>query len=128
MRCSRSIDHAQPFSHGTSAHETAIHSARLRVELSQSRTEQREYLKNVELARVLDKRAERKRVAEEKAEKDGLPVPTKTPRPPPQEKKRVRDVAGQDHAVNKRPRKEVLVSAGDPTAGRDLSSVLGSIF
>jgi len=36
-----------------------MHAARLRLELSQSRSEQREYLKNVELARVLDKREER---------------------------------------------------------------------
>jgi len=43
------------------AHEAAVHAAQLRVELSQSRREQHEYLKNVELARVLDKRAERKR-------------------------------------------------------------------
>jgi len=43
------------------AHEAAIHAAKLRVELSQSRSEQQEYLKNVELARVLDKRAEKKR-------------------------------------------------------------------
>ncbi|KAJ7477205.1 hypothetical protein B0H11DRAFT_1726646 [Mycena galericulata] len=43
------------------AHEAAVHTAKLRVELAQSRTEQRDYLKNVELARVLDKRAERKR-------------------------------------------------------------------
>ena len=40
-----------------------MHAAQLRVELSQSRREQQEYLKNVELARVLDKRAERKRKA-----------------------------------------------------------------
>lgn len=38
------------------ANEAAAHAAKLRVELSQSRSEQREYLKNVELARVLDKR------------------------------------------------------------------------
>ncbi|KAJ7638407.1 hypothetical protein FB45DRAFT_902745 [Roridomyces roridus] len=43
------------------AHEAAIHTAKLRVELAQSRKEQRDYLKNVELARVLDKRAERKK-------------------------------------------------------------------
>jgi ESF2/ABP1 family protein len=36
-----------------------MHAARLRLELSQSRSEQREYLKNVELARVLDKREAR---------------------------------------------------------------------
>lgn len=33
------------------------------MEISQSRDEQYQYLKNVELARVLDKRAERKRLA-----------------------------------------------------------------
>lgn len=49
------------------AHEAAAHTARLRVELSQSRTEQKDYLKNVELARVLDKRATRKRERDEKA-------------------------------------------------------------
>jgi ESF2/ABP1 family protein len=40
-----------------------MHAARLRLELSQSRSEQREYLKNVELARVLDKREERSQAA-----------------------------------------------------------------
>lgn len=40
-----------------------MHAARLRLELSQSRSEQREYLKNVELARVLDKREERSHAA-----------------------------------------------------------------
>ncbi|CAE6463582.1 unnamed protein product [Rhizoctonia solani] len=37
------------------AQEAAAHTARLRVELSQSKTEQRDYLRNVELARVLEK-------------------------------------------------------------------------
>lgn len=40
-----------------------MHAAQLRLELSQSRSEQREYLKNVELARVLDKREERSQAA-----------------------------------------------------------------
>jgi len=43
------------------AHEAAVHAAKLRVELSQSKAEQQEYLKNVELARVLDKRIARKK-------------------------------------------------------------------
>ena len=43
------------------AHEAAVHAAKLRVELSQSKTEQQDYLKNVELARVLDKRVAKKR-------------------------------------------------------------------
>ncbi|KAF8351060.1 hypothetical protein F5887DRAFT_935693 [Amanita rubescens] len=43
------------------AQEAAIHAAKLRVELSQSRSEQQEYLRNVEVARQLEKRAEKKR-------------------------------------------------------------------
>ncbi|KAH8797104.1 hypothetical protein DL96DRAFT_1540798 [Flagelloscypha sp. PMI_526] len=43
------------------AHEAELHMAKLRVELAQSKMEQRDYLKNVELARVLDKRAQKKR-------------------------------------------------------------------
>ncbi|KLO15737.1 hypothetical protein SCHPADRAFT_824187 [Schizopora paradoxa] len=43
------------------AHKSAERTARLRVELEHSRKEQKEYLHNVELARVLDKRAKRKR-------------------------------------------------------------------
>ncbi|KEP52913.1 RNA recognition motif protein [Rhizoctonia solani 123E] len=46
------------------AQEAAAHTARLRVELSQSKAEQRDYLRNVELARVLEKRAQRKRKSE----------------------------------------------------------------
>ncbi|KAF8629627.1 hypothetical protein AX15_003361 [Amanita polypyramis BW_CC] len=42
------------------AHEGAIHAAKLRVELSQSRSEQQEYLRNVEVARQLEKRVEKK--------------------------------------------------------------------
>jgi ESF2/ABP1 family protein len=38
-----------------------MQSAKMRVELSQSRQEQSEYLRNVELAKQLDKRAEKKR-------------------------------------------------------------------
>jgi ESF2/ABP1 family protein len=45
----------------SAAHESATRTARLRVELSQSHSEQKEYLKNVELAHVLAKREEKKR-------------------------------------------------------------------
>ena len=45
----------------SAAHEAAVHAAKLRVELSQSKAEQQDYLKNVELARVLDKRVAKKR-------------------------------------------------------------------
>ncbi|KAH8086886.1 hypothetical protein HD553DRAFT_331139 [Filobasidium floriforme] len=42
------------------AYERQAHQARLRQSLSQSKTEQTEYLRNVELARVLDKRRAKK--------------------------------------------------------------------
>lgn len=61
------------------AHEAAIHTAKLRVELSQSRTEQRDYLKNVELARVLDKRAQRKKEKGEEMVLKPISRPTKRP-------------------------------------------------
>jgi ESF2/ABP1 family protein len=49
---------ARPFH--SSAYERQAHQARLRQSLSQSKTEQTEYLRNVELARVLDKRRAKK--------------------------------------------------------------------
>lgn len=53
-----------------SANEAAQHTAKLRVEIEQSRREQKDYLRQVELARVLDKRAKRKReAAEQRGEK-----------------------------------------------------------
>ncbi|KAF9268348.1 hypothetical protein L218DRAFT_853385 [Marasmius fiardii PR-910] len=55
------------------AHEAAIHTAKLRIELSQSKAEQRDYLKNVELARVLEKRVERKREKGEEMQLKPLP-------------------------------------------------------
>lgn len=42
------------------AHEGAMQAAQMRAELSQSRQEQTDYLRNVELARVLDKRMAKK--------------------------------------------------------------------
>ncbi|KAH9963228.1 hypothetical protein BC827DRAFT_1129058 [Russula dissimulans] len=81
------------------AHEAAMHTARLRLELSQSRSEQREYLKNVELARVLDKREGRSHAM------------------------------GKDFKrkeVNKRPASESKERMNDPSS--QLASVLGNIF
>lgn len=46
--------------HACVAYERQAHAARLRQELSKSKTEQSEYLKNVELARVLEKRRAKK--------------------------------------------------------------------
>ena len=94
------------------AHEAAVHAARLRVELSQSKREQQEYLKNVELARVLDKRADRKRKA-------GQDVPTFTESP----KKQKHVLEGEKP---KTARREKPARSAD--SEKQLSSVLGSIF
>lgn len=62
------------------AHEAAVHTAKLRVELSQSKSEQQQYLKNVELARVLDKRAAKKKEKGEEFElKPNNQAPKKRP-------------------------------------------------
>lgn len=86
------------------AHEAAVHTARLRVELSQSKMEQSEYLKNVELARVLDKR---------RKEKGELPEP--------QKKEKKRPAEGEDDGRRKK-KERVNDDEGQ------LNKVLGSIF
>ncbi|KAF9649310.1 hypothetical protein BDM02DRAFT_3094937 [Thelephora ganbajun] len=91
------------------AHEAAIHQAKLRAELSQSRKEQREYLKNVELARVLEKRTEKK-LAEGKE--------------PPQLKRRQNDGPSEDRP-KKRQKPKPKAEEGDPA---QLSSVLSNVF
>ena len=78
-----------------------MHTARLRVELSQSRSEQRDYLKNVELARVLEKR---KKI---KGELPAMP-----------------ERAWKSRTSMKREKKE----NHDSAHSRDLNTVLGSIF
>ncbi|KAE9398254.1 hypothetical protein BT96DRAFT_822198 [Gymnopus androsaceus JB14] len=90
------------------AHEAAIHTAKLRVELSQSRTEQRDYLKNVELARVLDKRAQRKREKGEEMVLKPISRPSKRP--------------SEDEEGAKRKRPRVTANADG------LDTVLNSIF
>jgi ESF2/ABP1 family protein len=93
---------------GNLAHEAAIHAAKLRVELSQSKTEQQEYLKNVELARVLDKRAKRK--TGKKAE---------VVEPPPKG-----SFDAPENESNKRRKQTVEPS----NSHNQLDNVLGSIF
>ena len=94
-----------------------MHAARLRVELSQSKREQQEYLKNVELARVLDKRAERKR----KAGQD-VPAPSEPPK-----KQRQEDSAGGESKPKKAKRKKAK-EAPSADSEQQLNTVLSSIF
>lgn len=92
------------------AHEAAIHAAKLRVELSHSRTEQQDYLKNVELARVLEKRAEKKREKGEELE-------MKPRKERPMQKRTIED---SEEAMQSRKKKK--------SAEGQLDTVLSSIF
>ncbi|TBU49060.1 hypothetical protein BD309DRAFT_986867 [Dichomitus squalens] len=104
------------------AHEAAVHAAQLRVELSQSRKEQREYLKNVELARVLDKRAKRKAVGNDGSKgADGEET-----RPQKVSKKEHGDVSPKTAPREKR--RKPKQTEPKPDAEAQLDSVLGSIF
>lgn len=101
-----------------------MHTAQLRVELSQSLREQREYLKNVELARVLDKRAERKRKTN--SDLDAAPVPS-APRPILEEE--VKPEQPQHSKPRKRQRRALVEDDGaNTTRNKQLDSVLNSIF
>ena len=116
-----STSHARPDA-WCIAHEAAIHTARLRVELSQSKTEQKEYLKNVELARVLGKRAERKR----KADTDHEVTPA-TSAPDPSQKSEGR-TEQPSHTKPRKKQRQLPEDSGVDTSGRQLDTVLNSIF
>ena len=103
------------------AHEAAVHAARLRVELSQSRREQQEYLKNVELARVLDKRAQRKQQQASEAEAEPAVQDTKA-------SKRERPDNEKTDRRDKKRKKAAPEAAVDEAQQTQLKSVLGSIF
>ncbi|KAF8607498.1 hypothetical protein BDV93DRAFT_603310 [Ceratobasidium sp. AG-I] len=91
------------------AQEAAAHTARMRVELSQSRAEQRDYLRNVELARVLDKRAKRKR-------NDELDKQTSKP------------AEDRSSPKPKKSRNQNATMLAKPRDDRALNTVLSSIF
>lgn len=89
------------------------------MELSQSRKEQQEYLKNVELARVLDKRAERKRKV------DGDEEQPQLNERPPRRSFTETDESKRPEKKRKKEREKPEQPTGDP---RQLDSVLSSIF
>ncbi|KZS98099.1 hypothetical protein SISNIDRAFT_405001 [Sistotremastrum niveocremeum HHB9708] len=93
------------------AHESAMHTAKLRVELNQSRAEQHDYLRQVELARVLEKREKKKK------EKEGDDATiTKSVSPPAKRKER------PDNGTTPKRRKL------DAEDGSGLDRVLESVF
>jgi len=83
--------------------------------------EQKHYLKQVEIGKSLEKRAEKKRKRAEKQEVEPEPATGSTPKPIEQKKdfKRRRKEDGEAHST--------LKEKGDK-AGRDLQTVLGQIF
>lgn len=121
------------------ANERASHTARLRTELSQSAFEQKDYLRKVERARIMDEKAEKKRRRLEREQtsgtasanageaeapaRDGQRVRTFKQREPVY--KDVRD----DKTKAKRPERGVSDSKMPKIAGgKALESVLSSIF
>lgn len=99
--------------HACAAHEAAVHRERLRIELAQSKTEQRDYMHNVELARVLKKREEKR-----KAKGDGGDVDADKA-PPPRKRK---EALGEGDRRPKRPK------TSSSEAGPGMDAVLSSIF
>ena len=89
-----------------------MHTARLRLELSQSRSEQREYLKNVELARVLDKREQRSQAAGKEFKRKEV-------------NKRPGSKNGTKDGIDGRSKR---LRRMDETSSSQLASVLGSVF
>ncbi|KZV90497.1 hypothetical protein EXIGLDRAFT_740760 [Exidia glandulosa HHB12029] len=93
------------------SHEAAVHRERLRIELSQSKTEQRDYLRNVEIARVLKKREEKKKA---KGDEDA---------PSPRKRK---ELPTQDNADRRAKRPKANAKTSSDAVGMD--AVLSSIF
>ena len=107
-----------------------MHAAQLRVEISQSRKEQKEYLKNVELARVLSKRAERKRKAD--PEDGEAKAEEKESRTRPLKIHKADQSGDSQDGTQKGSRKDGKRKkpqpVGRPEAAAQLDSVLNSMF
>ena len=103
------------------AYEKQAHQARLRNEISRSKTEQGEYLRNVELARVLAKRKQKKLDANGGAE----PAAAAAAEAPAGGGK-----AGKTGSEDKKSgyRQREAVDRGKASKGAGMDSVLSSIF
>lgn len=114
------------------AQERAVHAARLRMELSQSKREQKHYLKQVEIGKSLEKR-EMKRKREAEAVDGGGGGESKRIKP---------NVHTETDDMGKKKHKHKKEGSGKPSVKaitsnpsntdkakyKDLDSVLGSIF
>jgi len=101
------------------AHEQASRTARLRHELSQSKKEQNEYLRNVELARGLAKRKEREERKRRKME-EGTPVVELASFGTSTGDAKMKDGFAQ------MPMKKKKIT--DASAARDIDDILGKVF
>ncbi|WOO85764.1 Pre-rRNA-processing protein ESF2 [Vanrija pseudolonga] len=92
------------------AYERQVHQSRLRAEITRAKADQNEYLKNVELARVLKKREEKRAAAPAPAA--GEPKPAAVVNEKAKRSYRQRQVADRAHGLE----------------AKGMDSVLGSIF
>ncbi|TYJ53320.1 hypothetical protein B9479_006035 [Cryptococcus floricola] len=90
------------------AYEKQAHQARLRAEISRSKTEQGEYLKNVDLARQLEKRNTKKAAAGE----SGNAAPS----------------TGDDTKASRGYKQRQVVEKSKTLEGQGMDGVLGNIF
>jgi ESF2/ABP1 family protein len=100
------------------AYERQAHTSRLRAEITRSRAEQSDYLKNVELARVLDKRKAKKEAAGGAATGEAKPSAGVS----------TGDKGEEPEAKRKKYRQREVVDQGKSLQGRGMDSVLGSVF
>jgi ESF2/ABP1 family protein len=98
------------------AYERQAHQSRLRAEIARSKTEQGEYLRNVELARVLDKRKARKVAA---GTLDSKAEPTASSSG---------SVAGKLPEGKKGYKQRTVADGRGKMEGSGMESVLGSVF
>ena len=93
----------------------------MRNEITQSRQEQKEYLKHVELKRVLDKRVEKKR---KRAEELGQEIPDNPLRPTPV----VTAEQDSENRSNPKKKRREKVADADSHPSRELEDVLANVF
>ncbi len=102
------------------AHEQASRTARLRHELSQSKKEQNEYLRNVEIARGLAKRKEREERKRRNIE-EGTPAVG-----PALFSASMGDAKMKDSIGGQLPTKKKKIK--DVSSSKDIDNVLGKVF
>ncbi|KLT42319.1 hypothetical protein CC85DRAFT_296546 [Cutaneotrichosporon oleaginosum] len=93
------------------AYERQVHQSRLRAELARSKTEQNEYLKNVELARVLKKREERA-----------------AQQPPTETENAGKESKGKEGKGKRVYRQREVADRAHGLAAKGMDDVLGSLF